>query len=193
MGQPVAFGSCAGSCGSAFPTDGRGARWVMAPSAPPESPISGFHQDGEGHWVADLACGHTQHVRHRPPQETRLWVTTEEGRLEHVGVALPCPFCRMPKLPAGATEYKRTAEFDEKTVPAGLTKTHTLKEGTWGELVVLDGHVLYVLEDQDGAAVVLRPGVNGTIAPCAPHHVEPKASARFFVRFLRIETPSRDR
>jgi tellurite methyltransferase len=97
----------------------------------------------------------------------------------------------MPKLPEGATEYKRTAEFDEQTVPAGLTKTHTLKEGTWGELVVLDGHVLYVLEDQEGA-VVLRPGVNGTIAPCAPHHVEPKANARFFVRFLRIDASTRD-
>lgn len=26
--------------------------------------IIGFHQDEEGHWVAELACGHNQHVRH---------------------------------------------------------------------------------------------------------------------------------
>ncbi|MCU4386288.1 DUF3565 domain-containing protein [Acinetobacter haemolyticus] len=26
--------------------------------------IVGFHLDDENHWVADLACGHTQHLRH---------------------------------------------------------------------------------------------------------------------------------
>ena len=30
-------------------------------------PIDGFHQDEEGHWVAELRCGHGQHVRHAPP------------------------------------------------------------------------------------------------------------------------------
>ncbi|MCA9108320.1 MAG: DUF3565 domain-containing protein, partial [Planctomycetaceae bacterium] len=29
--------------------------------------ISGFHTDDEGHWEAQLACGHNQHVRHDPP------------------------------------------------------------------------------------------------------------------------------
>jgi hypothetical protein len=32
-----------------------------------EQPIIAFHQDEQGDWVADLACGHGQHVRHRPP------------------------------------------------------------------------------------------------------------------------------
>jgi hypothetical protein len=27
--------------------------------------IVGFHQDTEGDWVAELDCGHRQHVRHR--------------------------------------------------------------------------------------------------------------------------------
>jgi hypothetical protein len=34
----------------------------------------------EGHWVAELECGHRQHMRHRPPFERREWVTTPEGR-----------------------------------------------------------------------------------------------------------------
>ena len=38
--------------------------------------ITGFHQDDEGHWVADLVCGHTQHVRHNPPLSNRPWVLT---------------------------------------------------------------------------------------------------------------------
>ena len=29
--------------------------------------ILGFHLDEENDWVADLACGHGQHVRHNPP------------------------------------------------------------------------------------------------------------------------------
>jgi hypothetical protein len=58
-----------------------------------EQTIIGFHQDEQGDWVADLACGHTQHVRHRPPWELRQWVTTEEGRRAHVGKILPCKKC----------------------------------------------------------------------------------------------------
>ena len=26
--------------------------------------ITGFHLDEEGYWVAELECGHNQHVRH---------------------------------------------------------------------------------------------------------------------------------
>jgi hypothetical protein len=55
--------------------------------------IVGFHQDEQGDWVADLACGHTQHVRHRPPWELRPWVTTEEGRRAHLGWVLQCRKC----------------------------------------------------------------------------------------------------
>lgn len=161
---------------------------------PPESAITGFHQDEDGHWVAELECGHTQHVRHKPPQEVRAWVTTEAGRQSRVGERLLCPFCRMKKPPAGLVEYKRTAEFNRETVPVGLTRTHTLKAGTWGELVVLEGHVVYVLEAQDDGTgaprVVLRAGVPGVIAPEAPHHIEPAAGSRFFVRFLRVEAPT---
>ena len=41
--------------------------------------IAGFHRDGEGHWVAELECGHSQHVRHDPPWQNRPWVMTEQG------------------------------------------------------------------------------------------------------------------
>lgn len=50
--------------------------------------IVGFHLDEEGHYVADLACGHGQHVRHDPPWQNRPWVLTEQGRKEKLGVML---------------------------------------------------------------------------------------------------------
>jgi tellurite resistance-related uncharacterized protein len=151
----------------------------------PESAIVGFHQDDEGQWVADLACGHSQHVRHRPPMESRPWVVTEEGRNGRLGATLPCRLCRMPKIPADATEYKRTATFDATTTPAGLRRAHSTKPGVWGEIVVVEGRVLYVIENEDDASFVLKPGVPGAIAPEALHHVDPYDDAKFFVRFLR--------
>jgi hypothetical protein len=58
-----------------------------------EAKIVGFHQDESGDWVADLSCGHTQHVRHRPPWETRPWVVNPAGRQEHIGQPLVCKRC----------------------------------------------------------------------------------------------------
>jgi hypothetical protein len=55
--------------------------------------IRGFHQDSAGDWVAELECGHTQHMRHRPPWMLRAWVTTAEGRLAKLGEAIDCPLC----------------------------------------------------------------------------------------------------
>ena len=55
--------------------------------------ITGFHQDDEGHWVAELECGHTQHVRHDPPWQVREWVTTAEGRAGRIGTELGCREC----------------------------------------------------------------------------------------------------
>jgi len=55
--------------------------------------IVSYHQDEEGHWVAELECGHTQHVRHDPPWQVRMWVTTPEGRASHLGTELECVLC----------------------------------------------------------------------------------------------------
>ncbi|MBT3508703.1 MAG: DUF3565 domain-containing protein [Nitrospina sp.] len=58
-----------------------------------EKKISGFHQDEESFWVAELECGHNQHVRHRPPLIIRPWVNDEEGRKERLGTLLNCVVC----------------------------------------------------------------------------------------------------
>ena len=55
--------------------------------------IIGYLQDEEGHWVAELACGHFQHVRHNPPLVSRPWVVTETGRKGMLGYALECKLC----------------------------------------------------------------------------------------------------
>jgi hypothetical protein len=56
-------------------------------------PIVGYHLEDVGHWVAELACGHGQHVRHDPPWQVRPWVTTPEGRAKFLGFELECLKC----------------------------------------------------------------------------------------------------
>lgn len=55
--------------------------------------IIGFHQDEVEDWVADLACGHTQHVRHAPPLTNRPWVLSRVGRQQFLGFKLNCKLC----------------------------------------------------------------------------------------------------
>ncbi|ABA59147.1 conserved hypothetical protein [Nitrosococcus oceani ATCC 19707] len=62
--------------------------------------IVDYHQDEHGDWVADLECGHGQHVRHRPPFINRSWVVTAEGRQSMVGQVLNCVKCQRP-FPGG--------------------------------------------------------------------------------------------
>lgn len=66
-----------------------------------ERAIDGFHRDDEGDWVAELECGHSQHVRHRPPFQVRTWVLDEQGRRSRIGAPLECPLCDHPDEPEG--------------------------------------------------------------------------------------------
>lgn len=68
-----------------------------------EQVITGYHQDEAGDWVAELACGHDQHVRHRPPFEQRPWVLSEQGRAERIAMPLSCPLCDRGELPGVKT------------------------------------------------------------------------------------------
>ncbi|MGB1311545.1 MAG: DUF3565 domain-containing protein [Leucothrix sp.] len=55
--------------------------------------ITGYHKDQENDWVAELQCGHFQHVRHNPPWMNRQWVISEAGRNSQLGNELNCVKC----------------------------------------------------------------------------------------------------
>jgi len=55
--------------------------------------ITGYHKDEHEDWVAELACGHFQHVRNNPPFVNRPWVETLTGRDTMLGHHLHCKKC----------------------------------------------------------------------------------------------------
>jgi tellurite resistance-related uncharacterized protein len=117
--------------------------------------------------------------------EERPWVLTDEGRAQKLGAKLECLLCNMPRLPEGAEVYKTTAELTERTIPAGMLQDHRTRAGTWGRIVVRHGRLLYALSEPRREAWVLRPGIDGIIAPGISHWIAPRGSVRFVVEFLR--------
>ena len=64
--------------------------------------IVGWRQDEQGHWVAELACGHGQHVRHAPPLSFRAWVLEPGGREQFIRFVLNCVRCDEELADAGS-------------------------------------------------------------------------------------------
>ncbi|XXY46796.1 DUF3565 domain-containing protein [Sorangium sp. So ce269] len=148
-------------------------------------PITGYHQDDASDWVAELSCGHGQHVRHQPPFLTRPWVLTPEGRASMLGTELDCVRCDRLELPDGLVAYKRTPEFDEGTIPGGLRKDHATKPGVWGVIHVVSGQLRYRIDGLGGRDFLLSPETQGIVVPEVLHRVDPEGPVRFFVEFRR--------
>lgn len=129
--------------------------------------ITGFRQDAEGDWVADLACLHSQHLRHNPPFMSRPWVQTAAGRQARLGTAVACPPCDRAEMPADLVLLRTAGPFDSGTLPAGLRRPHRTAPGTWARLRVISGPVRLRLQVWppleadlgEGAAQALPPGV----------------------------------
>lgn len=86
-------------------------------------------------------------------------------------------------LPHGLLAYKRTPEFTQETVPAGLLRDHTTKAGTWALIHVLEGELLYVVPST-GLEQVLTPALPpGVVVPQQLHSVKPLGAVRFYVEF----------
>lgn len=81
--------------------------------------------------------------------------------------------------------YKTTPEFDQDTIPAGLQRDHKTAAGVWGRIVVREGSLRYVIEQEEMEEHLLDPGRPGIIEPQRPHHVVIDGPVRFSVEFYR--------
>ncbi len=149
--------------------------------------IRGFHRDEDGDWIAELACGHTQHVRHRPPFEVREWVLDDAGRAERATRPLDCPLCDRTELPEGLDLARTSPTWDEESIPPALLVTHRVARGTWGLIDVERGSLRFVLEGDPPRQVLVDPRLAQPIPPEVGHHVELLGPVRFSIKFFRID------
>lgn len=89
----------------------------------------------------------------------------------------------MKKLPSDVKAYKRTPEFDEATVPAGLLKAHQTKEQVWAKIVVHEGELQYTINEPITEVIILNKNRAGIVEPTVSHSVKPLGHVRFFVEF----------
>lgn len=152
-----------------------------------ERAITGFRRGDDGHWVADLACLHSQHVRHQPPFRLAPWVLDEGERAARVGLPLDCPLCDRAELPGDLVLDRTTATWDPSTMPAALRRAHRVGKATWGLLHVVDGRIRFRARTTPPIDAVVEVGGTHAIPPEVEHEVEPSDDARFYVEFLRRE------
>lgn len=85
--------------------------------------------------------------------------------------------------------YKKTPVFDEASLPAGLRRVHSTKEGVWGMVRMIEGRLRLSFPDS-GRELVLTPDAPGLLEPCEPHFVEPLSPFRMQVEFYRSRPSS---
>jgi tellurite resistance-related uncharacterized protein len=172
----------------------RGARagqaFAVSEPVPPVPPvpriITGWRREAPDVVVLHLDCGHDRHVHHRPPLSSHAWVQDDAATAARVGHPIECLRCGQRLPPDGAEEYRRTATFDERSIPPGLLGTHSTKAGTWGRLVVEEGEVRLWFQPPLSLEVAGRPGAPIVIPPQLEHQVRLRGPVRFHVEFLRV-------
>tara|TARA_R110000868_G_scaffold281824_1_gene542065 strand:+ start:345 stop:620 length:276 start_codon:yes stop_codon:yes gene_type:complete len=91
----------------------------------------------------------------------------------------------MKSLPLEVKAYKKTEVFSKETTPKGLLSEHRTIQGVWGKIVVLEGTLIYTIDDNDGETIELSPGKIGVVEPQVIHHVTPLDGVKFYVEFYR--------
>ena len=159
---------------------------MSEPVPPVPRIITRWRREAPGAVVLRLDCGHDRHVHHRPPLASFPWATDDAACSARVGGAIECLRCGQRLVPAGAEPYRRTATFDERTIPVGLLGAHSTKAGTWGLLRVEQGELRVWFEPPLALEAIGRPGSPIAIPPQLRHQVRLSDPVRFHVEFLRV-------
>ena len=86
-------------------------------------------------------------------------------------------------LPESAGKIGATPTMTEETVAPGLLKKHLAPRGRFGHLVVEEGALQFIWEDDPGNALDADPGHPIVIFPERFHHVKITGKVRFRVEF----------
>ncbi len=135
--------------------------------------------------MAELSCGHGQHLRHDPPFVEREWVLDPRERERRLGSMLDCPGCDRAEIPEGYAPASRTREFDQDTIPEALKRDHDTKPGVWGVIHVSEGRLAYRVRPPLESHREVAAGDTAVVVPEVLHSVEALGPVRFHVEFLR--------
>ena len=98
----------------------------------------------------------------------------------------------MPELPSAVVQYSQvpTAKgkrFTATTIPKGLLKQHSTKNGTWGVIQVFQGRLEYQINEPAVRKFELDENHPGCIEPTVLHQVKPLTDdVEFVVEFYRL-------
>ena len=154
--------------------------------------IIGFEQDEESHWLAQLECGHLQHVRHDPPLVHRPWVLTKEGRDQFIRTDLDCLRCDQFEWPDNLVWMKDSNVFERDTIPAAIIKEHQTSAGVWGRIVVHEGSIGYKVLVPCEREFLLTPELAGVILPQVKHYLIPSGMVTLQIRFFRVSNHTQE-
>ena len=89
-------------------------------------------------------------------------------------------------LPQGAVKAGATPSMTEETVVAGILKKHLAPKGKFGYLVVEEGALQFVWEDDADNVLDADPAHPIVIFPERYHHVSITGKVRFRVEFYDV-------
>ncbi len=114
----------------------------------------------------------------------QLWSVRAATERKTRGLAIVRKQNNMKSLPKDVVAYKQTPEFDENNLPNGLLNNHKTKEGVWGKIVVLEGNLLYTINEPK-EEIHLDASNFGVVEPTVLHQVKPLGKVRFHVEFYQ--------
>lgn len=141
--------------------------------------IVGFHIDDQGDWVADLECGHAQHVRHNPPWVNRPWVLEVEGRKRALGTLLDCLKCNMPRIPSEAQQIACSAMLTQQAISEKDADLQYNDADTWVKVVVHEGELIYQQIADKTIGYVIDSEFAAVIAPGERFVLREKGRVRY--------------
>jgi tellurite resistance-related uncharacterized protein len=96
----------------------------------------------------------------------------------------------MPEMPKDMVQYsqlpskKRNIRFTATTIPKGLLKEHSTKQGTWGVIRLYQGRLEYQINQPKRQTFELSKDMPGIIEPSVLHQVRPLTDdVEFVVEF----------
>ncbi len=94
--------------------------------------------------------------------------------------------CQNETLPEGAVKAGSTPSMSEETVVSGILKKHLAPKGKFGYLVVEEGSLQFVWEDDEDNVLDADPEHPIVIFPERYHHVSITGKVRFRVEFYDV-------